>query len=209
MIMAIGKRLAQLDDRLEGTVSKWSRKKLLTVRVVLLLLVAILSTSGAVFLGIFHRTSGTSSIEVALKLNGLTEMTQSQLRKIVTSNHLQIYWAGPEKDARYLLNATNRAAIVLTILPPLNVGRSTRASYSEITTYVVKDAFEAVLNGIQDEGGSGFLNPDGNSVFFRASAPRDVYVGLRGRDIEIEVYDPAYGMSLQIAMGVGTLRPIA
>ena len=207
--MAKGERLDRLGSRLEGIGSTWSRKKLLTIRTVLLSLVAILSTLGAIGLEHLHQSSNGNGVAVALQLNGQSEITEAQLRKLVIENHLQVFWAGPEQGSRYLLSSMDRTAIVLTILPPINTGRSTRATYPEITTYVEKDAFTAVLNGKQSQGGGGFLNSDGNSVFFSESDPKNVYVGLRGLDIEIQIYDPTPGRSLAIAKGVGTLRPIS
>ncbi len=207
--MAKVKRLDELDRRLEGSVSKWSRRKLLTIRTVLLILVATLSTFGAIGLGHIHGVRSSYGTKIALQLNGQSEMTESQLRKVVTSNHLLVYWAGGEKDARYLLSSTNRAAIVLTILPPITVARSTRASYPEITTYTQSDAFQAVLSGGGNANVGGFINDDGNSVFFTKMDPHDVYVGIRGLDIELQIFNPSPGQSLALAREAGMLRPIS
>ncbi len=209
IVMKKGNRLDELDQRLEGTVSKWSRRKLWTVRTVLLILVATLSTYGAIGLGNIHRATTSHDIQVALQLNAQSEMTQFQLRKVVTSNHLLVYWAGGEKDARYLLSSTNRAAIVLTILPPMDVARSTRATYPQITTFTQVGAFQAVLTGGGNMNVAGFINGDGNSVFFTKLDPNDVYVGLRGSDIELQIFDPSPGQSLALAREAGRLRPIS
>lgn len=209
MVMKKGKRLDEFDQRLEETVSKWSRRKLLTVRTVILILVATLSTLGAIGFGHIHRVTSARGVEIALQLNGQSEMTALQLRKVVTLNHLQVFWAGAEKDARYLLSSTHRDAIVLTILPPISVARSTRASYPEITTYTQSDAFQAVLSGGGNANVGGFINDDGNSVFFTKMDPHDVYVGIRGLDIELQIFDPSPGQSLALAREAGRLRPIS
>lgn len=207
--MTKGTRLDELSDRVEGIGSTWSRKKLLTIRTVLLSLVAVLSTLGAIGFGHLRQSNNGNGVAVALQLNGQSEITEAQLRKLVVANHLTVFWTGPEAGARYLLSSTDRTAIVLTILPPINTGRAARATYPEVITYVEKDAFTAVINGRQDQGSGGFLNADGNSVFYSELDPKNVYVGLRGLDIEIQIYNPVPGESLAIAKGVGTLRPIS
>lgn len=206
--MAKRNRLDDLDMRLEGTVSKWSRRKLLTIRTVLLILVATLSTFGAISLAHLHGVATSRGIEVALELNGQVELTESRLRELVTSKHLVVYWAGPQANVEYFLNASNPSAIVLTLLPIDRPPKGIRASYPQITTYVVDNAFQIVLSGGGNPDVQGVKMPDGNSVYFTTSDPDDVYVGIPGRNIELQIFDPSKRLWLALLKEPGRLGQI-
>lgn len=208
IVMATSKRLDELDNRLEETVSKWSRRKLLTIRTVLLILVASLSTTAAIGLGHLHRVATTRPIEVALELNGQVELSESQLRKLVTSKHLIVYWAGPQSNVEYLINASNPAAIVLTMLPIDRPPKGIRASYPQITTYIVDNAYQVVLSGGGNPDVQGVKMPSGNSVYYTNANPDEVYVGIPGRNIELQVFDPTQRLWLYLLNDPGRLAQI-
>lgn len=152
-----------------------------------------------------HQSAG---LENALRLHGLRVMTEAQLRETVDSNHLVVYWDRTEKGSKYLLDTIEANVIVLTILPASGDTNQTRATYPQIATYDVKDAFQAVLAGGGNPDVAGFINGDGNSVFYSELDPENVYVGLRGRDVELQIFDPSPGVSLAIAREPGRLVPI-
>jgi len=135
-------------------------------------------------------------------------MTESQLRETVVSNHLLVYWAGPQIGANYLLDTVESNVIVLTVLPPSQKTQATRSSYPQIATYVLKNAFEAILSGGGNQDVAGFINADGNAVFYSSLDPKNVFVGLRGMDVEVQIFDPDPGTSLAIAKEAGRLTPI-
>lgn len=151
----------------------------------------------------------TADLENGLRLHGLRVMTEAQLRETVDSNHLVVYWAGSEKGSKYLLDSVEANVIVLTIIPADSEPNQTRAMHPQIATYEVKDAFQAVLAGGGNPDVAGFINGDGNSVFYSQLDPDNVFVGVRGRDIELQIFDPSPGVSLALAREPGRLTPIA
>lgn len=172
------------------------------------LFVIVLSSALAVFGADLYRTHTSAGVENGLRLIGESAMTQSQLRETVVSNHLVVYWAGPAEGSNYLLDTIEANVIVLTVLPPGQRVKQTRSSYPQFATYVQKNAFKTVLSGGNDPNVAGFINADGNSVFYSSLDPKNVFVGIRGQDIEVQIFHPTQGMSLQIATQAGRLVPI-
>lgn len=197
-----------IDGRLEEIGSGRRTLKSRVTRILAFLAVIAVSSTVAAEVGKISSRHTVVAVENALRLNGQSVMSEQQLVTLVASNHLQVYWAGPEKDARYFLNASDATKIVLTIVPSLQAGRTTRSRYPQITTYIQKNAFLSVLYGGGNLNVNGFINADGHAVFYSHLDPNDAYVGLRGKDVEIQVYDPRQGNSLEIATEVGRLIPI-
>ncbi len=152
-----------------------------------------------------HNAAGVAN---GLRLIGLTPMTETQLIETVRSNHLVVYWAGPQNEVEYLLNASNPSAIVLTFLPKDRGQKETRASYPQITTYIVDNAFQAVLSGGGNPGVQGVEMPSGNSVFYSNLDPNDAYVGIPGRNIELQIFDPSQRLWLALLAEPGKLGQI-
>lgn len=177
-------------------------------RVFSFIAVIALASALAIQMANIYESYRTADVVNGLRLHGLKAMTQDQLRETVESNHLVVYWAGPEKGATYLLDTVEANVAVLTILPPGIDPKQTRASRPQIATYDVKDAFQAVLTGGGNPDVAGFISADGNSVFYSRLDPKNVFVGVRGRDVELQIFDPSPGVSLAIARERGRLRPI-
>jgi hypothetical protein len=172
------------------------------------LFVIILSSALAVYGADLYRTHASARVENGLRLIGESAMNELQLRQTVESNHLLVYWAGPSQGSNYLLDTVEANAIVLTILPAGQRVKSTRTSYSQIGTYVMKNAFRTVLNGGNNSDVAGFINSDGNSVFYSNLDPKNVFIGIKGKDMEVQIFDPDQGTSLEIATSYGLLVPI-
>lgn len=170
--------------------------------------VILLSSILAVLGADLYRIHATAGVENGLRLIGERAMTQTELRDIVVSNHLLVYWAGPSGNSNYLLDTSEANVIVVTTLPPGQRAKETRSSYPQIATYIVKNAFRTVLNGGANKDVGGFINPDGNSVFYSSMDPQNVFVGIRGKDLEVQIFDSTPGTSLAIANTPGLLVPI-
>jgi hypothetical protein len=172
-------------------------------------LVVIAVSSGVALLGAdIYNSHQTRGLDAALRVHALSSMTESQLRQTVVSNHLLVYWPGPSTGSNYLLDTVESNVIVLTVLPPGEHVAQTRTSYPQFATYVLKNAFQAVLSGGNNPSVGGFINADGNSVFFSSLDPKNVFVGIRGEDVEVQIFHPTQGMSLDIAKAAGRLVPI-
>lgn len=172
------------------------------------LFVIVLSSALAVFGADLYRTHTSAGVENGLRLIGESAMTELQLRETVVSNHLLVYWAGPRGGSNYLLDTIEANVIVLTELPPGQRVKATRSSYPQIATYIQRNAYKIVLKAGNNPNVSGFVNGDGNSVFYSSLDPKNVFVGIKGKDIEVQIFHPSQGNSLEIANTPGMLVPI-
>jgi len=173
------------------------------------LLVILVSTALAVVGADLYHSRSSTGLDEALRVHALSSMSESQLRQTVVSNHLLVYWAGPSKGSNYLLDTLEANVIVLTVLPHGQLVAQTRTSYPQFVTYILKNAFKAVLAGGSTSNAAGFINSDGNAVFFSSSDSKNIFIGLKGKDVEVQIFDPNAGVALEIAREPGRLVPIA
>lgn len=161
---------------------------------VTLILVAILSTTSYYLISRATRDTDT------LKIQGKIAMSEQELRDIVNAKKLTVYWAGPTEDAKYALIANRAGSSFVRYLPNGNGLNDTTVSYRVIATYVQKDAFKVTQNAGATTGNIGFTNVDGNAVFYVKTRPTNVYMGIKGQDIQIEIYDPGIDQALGLSL---------
>jgi hypothetical protein len=159
-----------------------------------LLLVAILSVTSYYFI------SRTTRDTDALKIQGKIAMSEQELRDIVTAKKLTVYWAGPLVDTKYALIANKVGSSFVRYLPQGNGLNDSTTSYRVIATYVQKDAFLVTQSAGGVTGNVGFTNVDGNAVFYVKTRPTNVYMGIKDKDIQIEIYDPGIDQALGLSL---------
>ncbi len=170
---------------------------------VLLLIIAI--GVGAYFL-FFHNKTNTTDVA---KIQGKVALSEQDLRDVVAANHLTVYWAGPMAGAKYSLIATNPNLMYLKYLPG-GVGINDNTTpFRTVGTYVQKNAFAVGKYTGSVAGNIGMTSPDGNSVFYAFARQTNVYVGIKGKDIQVEVYDPVDGAALGLALKQNQIVPIS
>lgn len=173
------------------------------------LLIAILLSVGISYTAIsLVNNHNQENINKTLRINGLLSMDVRQLQALVIANGLNVYWAGPEKEGRYLINASNPLQISIRYLPKGQEMSSTRATYRDIETFVQRNAFAVIREAAATKDGVGFINRDGNAVFYNKLEPSNVYIGIKGADLQIQIFDPQVDQSLAIAMQQGKLTRI-
>ncbi len=119
-----------------------------------------------------------------LRLSDAVYMTRTELVRVVTQNHLHVYWQRPDaqKNARCRLNAVNPTAITLTIV--LGTPK-VRGKYAQFITYAQKNAFKQVLAfGRKNPGGTSFISTNGNSIYYTGLNPESVYVGIKNKNFK-------------------------
>lgn len=180
------------------------QKKSKAGRIWLMLLVIAALAVGAYFL--MHRT--TNATDVA-KIQGKVALSEQDLKAVVAANNLTVYWAGPMAGAKYSLIATNPNLIYLKYLPG-GVGiNDTTTPFRTVGTYVQKNAYSVGQYTGSLKGNVGMINPDGNSVFYSDARLTNVYIGIKGKDIQIEVFDPVAGEALGLALNKNQIVPIS
>lgn len=172
-------------------------------RVLTWIVIAIVLVGGAFF--IKHQRSGN---DVA-KIQGKVALSASELRDVVVAKKLTVYWAGPQDGAKYTLIATTPGVAFVRYLPG-GVGlNDTKTLFRAIGTYAQKNAFAVSTAGAAANGNVGFVNADGNAVFYSKARPTNVYVGIKGKDIQVEVFDPVVDQALGLVLVKNQVRQIS
>lgn len=192
--------VAPIEAQVEETVvadSKGSRKVLIAI------LVAILVVGGFSF--VRHQRSGNDLAQI----QGKVALSAQELRAVVAAKHITAYWVGPQDGAKYSLIASNPGIAFVRYLPG-GVGlNDTKTLFRAIGTYTQKNAFAVSTAGALVLGNAGFVNADGDAVFYSNARPTNVYVGIKGKDIQIEVFDPVVDQALGLVIVKNQVRQIS
>ena len=143
-----------------------------------------------------HNTKKTDE----LKIQGKVAMSQTELRDVVASKHLTVYWAGALADTKYALITNKSGSVFVRYLPNGSGLNDSTTSYRVIATYNQKGAFGITKSAGGTVGNVGFINVDGNAVFYVKARPTNVYLGIKDKDIQIEIYDPGIDQALGLAL---------
>jgi hypothetical protein len=202
-----------LDDEDEsgkvGTKFKTRKFILITFGIAAFIAVSV----GAFYLGSHFK--GTPSVGQSIQVNGTTgsttfagAMSEQELRSAVQASHLTVYWVGPVANYKYSLFIPKTGVTVVKYLPAGNGLNDTAPNYRVIGTYVQVDATTAVVTSGKKTGSVGFTNADGNAVFYVRSRPTNVYVAIKDKGVQIEIFDPVQDQSLALALFKGQIQQI-
>ena len=184
-------------DETVASESKNSRKVLIVILVMILVV-------GGVAL---FRHQGSSN-DLA-KIEGKVALSAQELRDVVVARHITAYWAGPQDGAKYALIASRPGVAFLRYLPG-GVGlNDTKSLFRVIGTYTQKNAFAISATGALATGNAGFVNADGNAVFYSKAHPTNVYIGIKGEAVQVEVFDPVVDQALGLALVKNQVRQIS
>jgi hypothetical protein len=136
----------------------------------------------------------------AQKIQGKIAMSADELRSVVLSKHLTVYWSGPSVGAKYALIANNSGSSFVRYLPHGNGLNDTTTSFRVIATYALKGAFSITRSAGAVTGNVGFTNVDGNAVFYVKARPTNVYMGIKGKEIQLEIFDPGIDQALGLSL---------
>lgn len=148
----------------------------------------------------YFNTKRSASEEVLLVLHGGKAVDAAELRHIVVANHLTVYWVGPEKGSKYVLNAAVLSSISLRYLPEGSSLVDTTATYREVGTFISPNAFAVTQKAGTMANGVGFVNVNGNAVYYDSRDAKNVYIGLKDKDIQVEIFDPRPDQALAAAI---------
>jgi len=65
-----------------------------------------------------------------------------------------------------------------------------------------------VISSGKKEGSLGFTNIDGNAVFYVRSRPTNVYMAIKDKDIQVEIFDPGQDQAVALALFKGQIQQI-
>lgn len=159
-------------------------------------LIALVVLGVAGYFIISHLNKGNG----ADKTQGKVAMSAGELRSVVLANHLTVYWAGPMTDAKYALIVSKTGSAFVRYLPNGNGLGDTTTSFRVIATYIQKGAFSVTQSAGGVAGNVGFTNVDGNAIFYVKTRPTNVYMGVKGKDVQIEIFDPGIDQALGLSL---------
>jgi hypothetical protein len=159
-------------------------------------LIAVIVLGIAGYFIISHYSKGNDTQKIA----GKVAMSADELRSVVIAKHLTVYWAGPMAGAKYALIANKPGQSFVRYLPNGNGLNDTTTSFRVIATYVQKGAFLITQSAGGVSGNVGFTNVDGNAVFYVKTRPTNVYMGIKDKDIQIEIFDPGIDQALGLSL---------
>jgi hypothetical protein len=148
-----------------------------------------------------------SAANATLILHGGQTIGEKELRSLVVSRGLNVYWLGSKPGMKYLINTSQASGISLRCIYPAT-SPSGSESYYDVGTFISQDAFALTQKAAQQPNGVGFVNIDGNAVYYDSRDPKNVYIGLKNADIQVEIYDPRPDQALAAALLQGNLKKI-
>ena len=163
------------------------------------------ATLGAVYL---FQTSQKMVVTDTSITPGPQALDADHLRSLVISKGLVVYWLGPRSGATYVLNTSLAGGVSLREIDNSSGTSDPIQTYYEIGTFVIQNAFEITQKAALQPYGVGFINVDGNAVYYDTRDPKNVYVGLKGADIVVQIYDPRADQALAAALMQGNIKRI-
>ena len=139
---------------------------------------------------------------------GKVALTEPELIAAVKQLGIDVYWAGPVKDAKYTLAVPADGQAYVRYLPNGQGIDDTKPNYVVIATYTTTDAFTATQAAGNTSNGVTFVNTEGAAVYYNKDTPTNVYVAYPNLNYQIEVFDPIAATALEIASKAGALRVI-
>ena len=187
------------------------KKKGGLLKVILLMILAALISSGLTY----SITSKSSTASPAAATSTFTEviagkvaLTEPELIAAVKQLGVDVYWAGPVKDAKYTLAVPADGQAYVRYLPNGQGIEDTKPNYVVIATYTTTDAFTATQAAGNTTNGVTFVNTEGAAVYYNKDTPTNVYVAYPNLNYQIEVFHPIATTALEIASKAGALRVI-
>jgi len=171
-------------------------------RVILAIVIVVLGVGGYLVL------SRSSNLDPAMS-QGKVALTETQLKQVVSDRHLVAFWAGPIAGAKYALTVTNAGLVYIRYLPGGAGINDTKGTYRVIGSYPFPKAYDWAVSNGSLPGIIGLNNPDGFAIFYNAASTNNVYMATKGKDVQIEIFDPVANQALGLALVKGQIQQIS
>lgn len=142
------------------------------------------------------------------RIQGKVAMSEQELRDVVNAKHLIVYWAGPVSGAKYSLTQKPGQSFV-RYLPAGRGLTDTGNTFRIIATYSEQGAFALNRTAGRLFGNVGFTNIDGQAVFYEKARPTNVYMAIKDKDIQLEIFDPGVDQALGLSLIHGQIQQIS
>ncbi len=185
------------------------KKKGGLLKVILLMVLAALISSGVTYSITSKSTTASPAVATSTfteVIAGKVALTEPELIAAVKQLGVDVYWAGPVKDAKYTLAVPADGQAYVRYLPNGQGIEDTKPNYVVIATYTTTDAFTATQAAGNTSNGVTFINFEGAAVYYNKDTPTNVYVAYPNLNYQIEVFDPIAATALDIASRAGALK---
>jgi hypothetical protein len=185
------------------------KKKGGLLKVILLIILAALISSGVTYSITSKSTTASPAVATSTfteVIAGKVALTEPELIAAVKQLGVDVYWAGPVKDAKYTLAVPADGQAYVRYLPNGQGIEDTKPNYVVIATYTTTDAFTATQAAGNTSNGVTFINTKGAAVYYNKDTPTNVYVAYPNLNYQIEVFDPIAATALDIASSAGALK---
>lgn len=177
------------------------RKRLITFFTTAVLVIAV--ASAGFYFGTHHKQVNQTEL-----MQGRIVLDEKGLRDVVLKKNLTAYWVGPVPGDSYSIFVPRPGVAVVRYIPAGASVTDASPDFRLVATYVLKGAFATTKAGGLKEGNLGFINIDGNAVFYVKARPTNVYVGLKGKDVQLEIFDPDQDQAVALSLFRGQIRQI-
>jgi hypothetical protein len=186
---SIGSRLQELGQ----TKILQSRKGVALVTAVLTMVLTLGFSS-------LFATNPLDTTTLAARISGGVALSESELKDVVSKLGETVYWSGPERGAKYTINAQNVGAIYVRYLPGGKGISDTAPKYRVIATYKEANGFDATLAAGNQANGVSVTRPDNTGViYYNKTTPTNVYLAYKALPYQIEIFDPSAEVALALA----------
>ena len=177
-------------------------------KIVLLMVLSALISSGITYLATNNSapTPAATTSTFTEVIAGKVALTEPELIAAVKQLGVDVYWAGPVKDAKYTLAVPADGQAYVRYLPNGQGIEDTKPNFVVIATYTTTDAFTATQAAGNTTNGVTFVNTEGAAVYYNKDSPTNVYVAYPNLNYQIEVFHPTAATALEIASKAGALR---
>lgn len=141
--------------------------------------------------------TGTNSSPVPISLNGL---------QTIARLGIPIYWAGKRPGTTFEMTKKADNGILIRYLPA-GVPVGVKVPYLTVGTYPVKHAFGVTSKLAAQQGSVSIPVGENRVATYSSSRPTNVYLAEKGRDYQIEVYDPTPDRAQQLVRS-GQIEPV-
>ena len=182
-------------------------KKRVPLKVVLLMMFTALISSGITFAVTSNTSAASAGTSTFTEVTaGKVALTESELFAAVKKLGVDVYWAGPVRDAKYTLAVPADGQAYIRYLPNGKGIEDTKPNYVVIATYSTTDAFTSTQAAGNTSNGVTFINTEGAAVYYSKDTPTNVYVAYPNLNYQIEIFDPIGATALEIASKTGALK---
>jgi hypothetical protein len=159
----------------------------------------LLLVGGLTLLGTFQFGAESQQEWRTNALKGKVAMTEVQLKNLVVTEKIAVYWTGPIANNLYTLDTSKKNQSILTYLSQKSKDKKVIASSRVIGTYFSPSAFSDSLNVATKANNVSFKNANGNLVFYSKDRETGVFVAIPNTNYQIEIFDPIPGQAISIA----------